>query len=248
MGYARDFVGAMDSVHEGRRRARRAGHRECGRRESDRRAREAIREVAKKRGVADKVKIGVVTGDDLLPRLDELHRAGPCARQHGDRRAAVHRARPRALGERLHRLDADRRSARRATRTSSSPAARPTPRSPWRRSATSSAGAPRTGTSSPRASSPATSSNAARSARAATVSTTGSNIPDLANIGYPIVEAKADGTFVDRQASEHRRPHQRAVGHRAVRVRDGRSELVHHARRRRRLHDDPSRAGRRRTA
>jgi hypothetical protein len=36
----------------------------------------AIRQVAEKRGVSAKVKIGVVTGDDLLPRLDELLAAG----------------------------------------------------------------------------------------------------------------------------------------------------------------------------
>ena len=39
------------------------------------------------------------------------HRAGTCARQHGNRRAALHRSRSRSLGERLHRLRADRRSA-----------------------------------------------------------------------------------------------------------------------------------------
>jgi hypothetical protein len=32
----------------------------------------AIREVAKKHGVSDKIRLGVVTGDDLLPNLDEL--------------------------------------------------------------------------------------------------------------------------------------------------------------------------------
>jgi hypothetical protein len=71
MGYARDFVGAMDSVmkavaERGVRVIANAGGvnpTACG---------EAIREVAAKHGVADKVKIGVVTGDNLLPRLDEL--------------------------------------------------------------------------------------------------------------------------------------------------------------------------------
>src|SRR3954462_3262606 len=66
MGYARDFVGAMDSVmkavaERGVRVIANAGGvnpAACG---------DAIREVAKKHGVADKVKIGVVTGDDLLP-------------------------------------------------------------------------------------------------------------------------------------------------------------------------------------
>src|SRR3954464_2375717 len=71
MGYARDFVGAMASVmkavaERGVRVIPNAGGvtpTACG---------EAIREVARKHGVADRVKIGVVTGDDLLPRLDEL--------------------------------------------------------------------------------------------------------------------------------------------------------------------------------
>ena len=71
MGYARDFVGAIESVlpavaDRGVRVIANAGGVNppaCA---------AAIREVAKKRGVSDKVKIGVVTGDDLLPRLDEL--------------------------------------------------------------------------------------------------------------------------------------------------------------------------------
>jgi hypothetical protein len=75
MGYARDFVGAMDSVmkavaERGVRVIANAGGvnpTACG---------EAIREVARKHGVADSVKIGVVTGDDLLPRLDELIAGG----------------------------------------------------------------------------------------------------------------------------------------------------------------------------
>ena len=75
MGYARDFVGAMDSVmkavaERGVRVIANAGGvnpQACG---------DAIREVAKKHGVADRVKIGVVTGDNLLPRLDELIEQG----------------------------------------------------------------------------------------------------------------------------------------------------------------------------
>ncbi|MEO7041218.1 MAG: acyclic terpene utilization AtuA family protein [Gemmatimonadaceae bacterium] len=69
MGYARDFIGAMDSVMEavterGVRVVANAGGVNppaCA---------TAVQAVAKKRGKS--LRIGVVTGDDLLPRLDEL--------------------------------------------------------------------------------------------------------------------------------------------------------------------------------
>ncbi len=75
MGYARDFVGAMDSVMEavakrGVKVIANAGGvnpPSCA---------AAIRAVAEKRGLSDAVKIGVVTGDDLLPRIDELIASG----------------------------------------------------------------------------------------------------------------------------------------------------------------------------
>jgi len=73
MGYARDFVGAMDSVldavtERGVRVVANAGGVNppaCA---------TAIQGVAKKRGKS--VRIGVVTGDDLLPRLNELVEQG----------------------------------------------------------------------------------------------------------------------------------------------------------------------------
>jgi acyclic terpene utilization AtuA family protein len=75
MGYARDFIGAMDSVmsavaDRGVKVIANAGGVNppaCA---------EAVRDAARARGVASKVKIGVVTGDDLLPRLDELLESG----------------------------------------------------------------------------------------------------------------------------------------------------------------------------
>jgi hypothetical protein len=75
MGYARDFVGAIESVlpavaKRGVRVVANAGGVNppaCA---------AAIRDVARKHGVADAVRVGVVTGDDLLPRLDELIAAG----------------------------------------------------------------------------------------------------------------------------------------------------------------------------
>ena len=71
MGYARDFIGAMDSVltavvERGVRVIANAGGVNpvaCA---------DAVRALATSRGVGGKVKIGVVTGDDLLPRLDDL--------------------------------------------------------------------------------------------------------------------------------------------------------------------------------
>jgi hypothetical protein len=75
LGYARDFVGAIESVlpaiaKRGVRVIANAGGVNppaCA---------EAIRGVADRGGVRDKVRVGVVTGDDLLPRLDELLAAG----------------------------------------------------------------------------------------------------------------------------------------------------------------------------
>jgi len=75
MGYARDFVGAMESVltavaDRGVKVIANAGGVNppaCA---------AAIRAVAAKHGKSDKIRIGVVTGDDLLPRLDDLIKAG----------------------------------------------------------------------------------------------------------------------------------------------------------------------------
>ena len=75
MGYARDFVGAIDSVldavvQRGVRVIANAGGvnpRGCG---------EAVLALADQRGVRGKLRLGVVTGDDLLPRLDALIAAG----------------------------------------------------------------------------------------------------------------------------------------------------------------------------
>jgi Acyclic terpene utilisation family protein AtuA len=75
MGYARDFVGAIESVlpaiaTRGVRVIANAGGvnpPSCA---------DAVREVARKHGVSDAVRIGVVTGDDLLPRIDELIAGG----------------------------------------------------------------------------------------------------------------------------------------------------------------------------
>ena len=71
MGYARDFIGAVESIwpaiaERGVRVIANAGGVNppaCA---------EAVRQSAERAGVSKSVRIGVVTGDDLLPRLDEL--------------------------------------------------------------------------------------------------------------------------------------------------------------------------------
>ena len=75
MGYARDFVGAIESVlpaiaERGVRVIANAGGvnpHACGR---------AVRDSARKLGHERTLRIGIVTGDDLLPRLDELIAGG----------------------------------------------------------------------------------------------------------------------------------------------------------------------------
>ena len=75
MGYARDFIGAMESVfpavaERGVKVIANAGGVNpgaCG---------EAVLEAASKHGVRGKIRIGVVSGDDILGRIDELLEAG----------------------------------------------------------------------------------------------------------------------------------------------------------------------------
>lgn len=75
MGYARDFIGAMESVfpavaERGVKVIANAGGvnpEACA---------EAVLAAADKHGVRGKIRIGVVTGDDILHRLDELLAAG----------------------------------------------------------------------------------------------------------------------------------------------------------------------------
>lgn len=71
MGYARDFVGAMESVfpavaERGVRVIANAGG------VNPPASAAAVYEAARKHHLADRVRIGVVTGDDVLPRLDDL--------------------------------------------------------------------------------------------------------------------------------------------------------------------------------
>lgn len=75
MGYARDFIGAMESVftavaERGVKVIANAGGvnpESCA---------QAVLEAATKSGVRGKIRVGVVTGDDILSRIDELLSAG----------------------------------------------------------------------------------------------------------------------------------------------------------------------------
>jgi hypothetical protein len=75
MGYARDFVGAMESVLDGVTERGVKVIANAGGVNPEACA-TAILEMAKQRGKAGKLKIGVVTGDNLLPRIDDLLSAG----------------------------------------------------------------------------------------------------------------------------------------------------------------------------
>jgi hypothetical protein len=194
MGYARDFVGAMDSVmkavaERGVRVIANAGGvnpQACG---------EAIREVARQHGVADKVKIGVVTGDNLLPHLDQLIEQGH-ALANMDTGEPLSTVRDRVLSANAYIgstpiIEALGRDASVViTGRSTDTALTMAPlryefdwgAEDWDKLAAGiiaghiiECGAQCSG------------GNCLYDWQ---------NIPDLANIGYPIVEAKADGTFV----------------------------------------------------
>ena len=95
MGYARDFLGAIESVlpaitGRGVRVVANAGGVNpvaCAR---------AVLGVAERHGAKGEVRVGVVTGDDLLPRLDELIDAGH-ALQNMDTGAPLSDVRDRVL-------------------------------------------------------------------------------------------------------------------------------------------------------
>ena len=231
----------------GGRRARRAGHRERRRRESARLRRRGARGGARSAASTGELRIGVVTGDDLLPRLDELIAQGH-ALANMETGEPLSTVRDRVLSANAYIgsapiVEALARGANVViTGRSTDTALTMAPlrhefgwaRDDWDRLAAGivaghiiECGAQCSG------------GNCLYDWR---------NIPDLANVGYPIVEAQRRRHVRRHQASEHRRAHLRAVGHRAARLRDGRSALVHHARRRRRLHDDPARARRARIA
>jgi Acyclic terpene utilisation family protein AtuA len=95
LGYARDFIGAVETVlpavlDRGVKVVANAGGvnpRGCA---------EAVRSISAKRGAKDKLKIGVVTGDDLLGRLDDLMAQGH-ALENMDTREPLTTVRDRVL-------------------------------------------------------------------------------------------------------------------------------------------------------
>ena len=194
MGYARDFIGAMQSVmravaERGVRVIANAGGVNppaCA---------EAVRAAAREMGFADKVKVGVVTGDDLLPRLDELLAAGHELRNMdtGEPLSAI---RDQVMSANAYIgsvpiVDALRRGANvvitgRSTDTALTMA-------PLRHEF---------GWGAEQWDLLAAGIIAGHIIECGAQCSGGNclhdwrSIPDLANVGYPIVEAKADGTFV----------------------------------------------------
>ena len=193
MGYARDFVGAMESVfpavaERGVRVIANAGG------VNPPASATAVYEAARKHGVADRIRIGVVTGDDVLPRLDDLLANGhPLANM--DTGEALTTIRDRVLSANAYIgagpiVEALRQGANVViTGRSTDTALTMAPlmhefewkRDDWNRLAAGivaghiiECGAQCSG------------GNCLFDWR---------NIPDLADVGYPIVEAEADGTF-----------------------------------------------------
>jgi len=194
MGYARDFIGAMESVlpavvDRGVRVVANAGGVNpvaCAR---------AVLDVAAARGAAGKLKVGVVTGDDLLPHLDALIEKGhPLANMESGEPLATVRDRVLSANAYIGSVPIVEALARGAnvvvTGRSTDTALTMAPlrhefgwgETDWDRLAAGiiaghiiECGAQCSG------------GNCLYDWR---------NIPDLANVGYPIVEASADGTFV----------------------------------------------------
>ena len=193
MGYARDFIGAMESVlsavtDRGVTVIANAGGvnpLSCA---------HAVLDVARARGAAGRLTVGVVTGDDLLPRLDELLASGH-ALAHMETGEPLSTVRDRVLSANAYIgsspiVEALARGANVViTGRSTDTALTMAPlrhefgwgAEDWDKLAAGiiaghiiECGAQCSG------------GNCMYDWR---------NIPDLANIGYPIVEARADGTF-----------------------------------------------------
>ena len=193
MGYARDFVGAVESILPGiTKRGVRVVANAGG--VNPPACAEAIRAVAERAGVRKDVRVGVVTGDDLLPRLDELLASGHELRNM-DTGEPLSKVRDRVMSANAYIgsvpiVEALRRGANVViTGRSTDTALTMAPiryelgwgAEEWDKLAAGivaghiiECGAQCSG------------GNCLYDWR---------NIPDLANVGYPIIEARADGTF-----------------------------------------------------
>ncbi len=156
----------------------------------------AIVETARSLGLGGKLKVGVVTGDDMLPRLDELLAKGvPLADMDTGR--PLDAVRPAVLSrQRVSRGVAGGRGpgrgrAGRGHRPGDGHRPHPRPADSQLR-----LGRARRGTCWPRARSPGTSSSAARSARAAMTSPAGRGCRRSRTWAIPSSEAAPDGSFV----------------------------------------------------
>ena len=193
MGYARDFVGAMESVlpavtERGVKVIANAGGVNpvaCA---------QAVLDAARARGAGGKLRIGVVTGDDLLPRLDELLASGhPLT--HMESGEPLSSVRDRVLSANAYIgstpiVEALARGANVVvTGRSTDTALTMAPlrhEFGWRADDWDKLAAGIIAGHIIECGAQCSGGNCLYDWR---------NIPDLANIGYPIVEAKADGTF-----------------------------------------------------
>ena len=193
MGYARDFVGAMESVlpavtERGVKVIANAGGVNpvaCA---------QAVLDAARARGAGGKLRIGVVTGDDLLPRLDELLASGhPLTHMESGEPLSTVRDRVLSANAYIGSTPIVEALARGAnvvvTGRSTDTALTMAPlrhEFGWRADDWDKLAAGIIAGHIIECGAQCSGGNCLYDWR---------NIPDLANIGYPIVEAKADGTF-----------------------------------------------------
>jgi hypothetical protein len=194
LGYARDFIGAFESVLNAvtdrgvRIVANAGGVNPLG-------CAAALRGVARERGADQAVRVGVVTGDDLLPRLDELLAAGHTLANMdtGEPLASV---RDRVLAANAYIgstpiVEALQRGANVVvTGRSTDTALTMAPlrhEFGWAADAYDRLGAGIVAGHIIECGAQCSGGNCLYDWRA---------IPDLANVGYPIIEGSADGTFV----------------------------------------------------
>jgi hypothetical protein len=194
MGYARDFVGAMESVmtavaERGVKVVANAGGvnpTACA---------TAVRAAAAKQGKSDKLRIGVVTGDDLLPRIDELI-AGGHELRNMDTNEPLSTVRDRVLSANAYLgskpiVEALAKGANVViTGRSTDTALTMAPlrhEFGWRDDQYDLLAAGIIAGHIIECGAQCSGGNCLYDWR---------NIPDLANVGYPIVEASADGTFI----------------------------------------------------